>query len=171
VKRSVELLTASHACKDFTCGDAWLDSYLRRFAIKNMKLGYAKSYVLVARDGSKKVHGFYTLSMASVLFRNLPDALLASGTPRYPMPVGHMGCLAVDKAFQRQGLGEMLLIDALRRVLAAADIIGARAFDVKALDRRVADWYAGYGFIPYKDDLLRLFLPLDTARAIVAAAL
>ena len=49
------------------------------------------------------------------------------------------------------GLGSDLMVDAARRSLAAADLIGARAVVVHALDERAKTFYAQFGFQPYSD--------------------
>lgn len=114
-----------------------------------------------------------TVSMSSVQFANLPDSLLYATAPKYPMPTAHLGCLAVRKESQRKGLGSILLIDAMRRMIVASEVVAARAIDVKAVDDAARDWYLEYGFAPFKNTSgphAHLFLPIDTARQIVAEA-
>jgi hypothetical protein len=94
VKHAIELLTAAHNCSQFTCGNDWLDKYLRKHALRNQQKGYGKTYVAV-REGGARVDGYYTVSMSSVQFENLPDDLRFAGMPKYPMPAAHIGCLAV----------------------------------------------------------------------------
>jgi ribosomal protein S18 acetylase RimI-like enzyme len=168
VSWEIQPLTDRHDRKGFTCGYPWLDAYLRQHALRNQELGYGRSYVAVPL-GASRVEGFYTLSMGSVAFANLPDGL-AARVPKYPMPVAHMGCLAVRSDRQGRGLGGLLLIDALRRVVAAAEVIAARAVEVKAIDEKARDWYAGYGFLPFRDAPLHLYLPMQTVRSLVQAA-
>jgi ribosomal protein S18 acetylase RimI-like enzyme len=43
--------------------------------------------------------------------------------------VGHLGKLAVARNCQGKGLGELLLLDALARVVQAADLIGICAVE------------------------------------------
>lgn len=172
MKWQIELLTTDHDSSNFACGQDWLDRYLKFNAIRNQTNGYGKSYVAVGPD-SKCVAGFYTVSMSSVQFSNLPESLTYSACPKYPMPTAHLGCLAVKKDIQRKGLGSILLIDAMRRMIGASEIVAARAIEVKAADEAVRDWYAGYGFTAFKNvgaPQFHLFLPIDTAKKFVAMA-
>lgn len=139
-----------------------LDDFIRKYASQNQRLGYSRTYVAVRTDGSHRVDAYYSLSMASITFAHLPEAL-TKRAPRYPMPVAHLGRLAVDQVSQKQGLGRLLLMDAIGRVLMASQIVAARAIDVVAIDDEAKSWYEGYGFQPFLDSPMHLFLPIDTA--------
>jgi hypothetical protein len=67
-------------------------------------------------------------------------------------------------------LGGILLIDAFRRVLAAADLVAARALEVKAIDEAARRWYLHRGFLPFADHADHLYLPIDTITKAVALA-
>jgi len=166
VNHIIEQLNENHHCQAFTCGNDWLDNYLRRHALQNQRLGYARTYVAV-NAGEHTVDGYYSISMGSIQFANLPPAL-QHRVPKYPMPVCHLGCLAVASNRQRQGLGEILLIDAFRRILSAAAIIGARALEVRAIDDNAKRWYERYGFLPFGDQPHHLYLPLQTIQVLLA---
>lgn len=77
---------------------------------------------------------YYTLSASTVDASELPDALTKK-LPRYPqLPVTLLGRLAVDQSMKGRGMGEFLLMDALRRSLEAAASIAAMAVLVDAKD-------------------------------------
>ncbi len=79
--------------------------------------------------------------------------------PRYPnVPAVQMGRLAVDQAYQGQGLGGALLADALDHTARAE--IAAYALMVEAKDEAAAAVYRHHGFIALPDSPLSLFLPL-----------
>ena len=67
-------------------------------------------------------------------------------------------------------MGELLLMDACVKIVAAADIIGARAVEVKALDEHAKRWYERYWFLPFADNPMHLYLPLATVREMLKAA-
>ena len=73
-----------------------------------------------------------------------------------------MGRLAVDQSYRGLRLGERLLIDALRRSLAASQAIASVAVIVDAKDQTGVAFYLRYGFISFPDQPLRLFLPMKT---------
>ena len=83
-----------------------------------------------------------------------------------PIPVILLGQLAVDTNYQGRGLGSDLLIDAAKRVLTAADLVGARAIVVQALDEEVKEFYEQFGFLPFSDrEPLMLILRIAELRA------
>ena len=83
-----------------------------------------------------------------------------------PVPVILLGQLAVDAGYQGRGLGADLLSDAGRRSLAAAEVIGARAIVVQALDERASTFYQRWGFRPFSDrEPLMLILRLSELSA------
>jgi GNAT superfamily N-acetyltransferase len=80
------------------------------------------------------------------------------------MPVVLIGRLAVDLSSQGQGLGEFLLIDALRRAEYLASRIGIRAVEVEAINDVARRFYEKYGFLSLKDDPRQLLLPMQVIR-------
>jgi GNAT superfamily N-acetyltransferase len=111
------------------------------------------------------VLGFYTLCMAGVPSAQIAPAV-AEKLPRYDMPVALIGRLAVDERAQRRGLGECLLIDALRRVVDGATMFGCVGIIVDAKDAAAERFYLAYGFttVDEADWPHRMFLALVTAR-------
>lgn len=65
---------------------------------------------------------------------------------------------------QGQGLGEYLLIDALRRASYVSQQIGVRAVEVHAIDEAARQFYLKYGFVSLRDDRQHLFLPMQVVR-------
>ncbi|AIE85912.1 GCN5-related N-acetyltransferase [Fimbriimonas ginsengisoli Gsoil 348] len=112
-----------------------------------------------------RVIGYYTLSAGGVIFENLPDEVRRK-LPRYPMPVAHLGRMAVDKDFQGRGYGALLLLDALKRALAVSADMAIAGVEVRAKSPSVKAFYARYGFIELLDDHLHMYLPIDTIRAL-----
>lgn len=86
------------------------------------------------------------------------------------VPVYLIGRLAVDKGIQGQHEGEHLLLDALWRcyqISAAAASVGVI---VDAIDERAKAWYLKLGFIPFEDDVMRLFLPMRTIKELMESS-
>ena len=104
--------------------------------------------------------GFYTLSASIIPVDELPPDLMKR-LPRYgQLPVTLLGRLAVDRSVGGQGVGEFLLVDALRRSLEAAQQIAAMAVIVDAKDARAESFYRHFDFLPFQQTPLRLFLPM-----------
>src|SRR5690606_22641306 len=129
---SIESLSAAHQREAFSCGQSSLDEFLKRFANQNERLGISRTFVAV-RPGERVVAGYYSLSARAVEFESFPEDA-RKRLPRYPVPVAHLGRLAVDQTAQGQKLGEFLLIDALRRAVSAAAVLGIHAVEVVAID-------------------------------------
>jgi hypothetical protein len=74
----------------------------------------------------------------------------------------------VDKVYQGRGLGEVLLVEALRRSVLVAEHVGVHVVDVIALHERAKSFYIKYGFLEMLDNSLHLMLPMATVRQLVA---
>lgn len=105
---------------------------------------------------------YYTLSAASIPLVDLPPDE-TKRLPRYPtLSAVLIGRLAADQRYQRRGLGELMLMDAVRRSL--QDAAAAFALLVDAKNDRAAAFYQRYGFRPIAGKPRTLFLPLATAQ-------
>ena len=110
------------------------------------------------------IRGYYTLSAASIDFSSLPPET-AKRLPRYPqMPAALLGRLAVDVRSRGTRSGELLLADALQRVLLIEASMGIIAVVVDALDERAAGFYERYEFQRFPERPRRLFLPMRKVR-------
>jgi ribosomal protein S18 acetylase RimI-like enzyme len=161
----IEPLRRDHERAGFDCGEPELNEYLARYARQNEARGLGRTYVVV-RAGESRVLGFYTLAAGSVAFTDVPDHLRRR-FPRYPVPVAHLGRLATCLTCRGQGLGEILLVDALKRSLRIADEMGVVAMEVWAKTDRAEAFYRRYGFEALQDDPHHLYLSLETARQVI----
>ena len=119
-------------------------------------------WVLPSRANPLEIAGYYTLASYSVSPGELPPAV-AKRLPRYPqLPAAILGRLAIAENYQGQGLGEHLLLDAMKRSLDQSKVMGVFALFVDAKDDNAADFYRRYDFIPLPTHPLRLFLPMKT---------
>ena len=62
-----------------------------------------------------------------------------------------LGRLALDVSLHGQGLGGVVLAEAISRVVDVSAQLGARYLVVDALHVRAADFYRHYGFTPVPD--------------------
>ena len=116
------------------------------------------------------IAGFDSLSMFTLALEGLP-AGLARKLPRYEaIPVALIGRLARHQRASGTGLGDLLVADAVLRVLDAARSVAAWAIVVDAKDDHGRAFYASHGFISLPSNPLRLFLLTETAAAARAAA-
>jgi GNAT superfamily N-acetyltransferase len=158
----------------FRCGKHALDDYFARHALANDRAGIGRAYVLPAStedtaQGLPAALGFYTLSMATVVSADIAS-VVSKTLPKYPMPVALIGRLAVDQRARGRRLGEQLLMDALLRVVGAAEVIGCLGVIVDAKDEEAERFYVKYDFVTVVGSTWphRMFLPIEVARAAFA---
>ncbi len=152
---TIEPLATHHDRRSFSCGVSQLDEYLRRFARQHAETHVSRTYVAV--DGPA-IRGFYSLAMSGIRKENLPTKH-ANRFPNFPLPVARLARLAVDLRYQRQGLGDLLLADALQRCLRLSAEIGMIGVIVDAKDEQARGWYERYEFERLPDSPLTLWLP------------
>jgi ribosomal protein S18 acetylase RimI-like enzyme len=156
----IEPLGASHDRAAFSCGVAPLDKYLHTQASQDMKKNLAAVYVLTA--DSKTIAGYYTLSAYSVGLDKIPEEIARKLTRMPEVPATLVGRLARSNAFRGQGIGEILLIDALKRSLANSKHVASWTVMVDAKDANAVAFYKKYGFMDIPATANRLFLPMET---------
>jgi ribosomal protein S18 acetylase RimI-like enzyme len=155
-----EPLGPEHDRARFSCGEPALDDYLRRLAMQDVRRHVARALVAVDRTAGA-IAGYSTLSAASFSREHLPQAV-AKRLPHYPVPAAILGRLAVERRYQGRGLGELLLADAIKRVLRASEALAVHAIVVDAKNALARAFYERYGFVAFVDAPNRLYLPLDT---------
>lgn len=165
-KLRIEVLSKQHDRTQFDCGEPALNAYLKNLARQHQKRGFSVPYVALKLE-SEEVIGFYTLASTALL----PDQALHSVFPRLklppnlPWPAILLGRFAVQTSQQGQGLGKLLLVDALTRVVVLAKQIGTIGVLVDAKTSNAADFYQRNGFTPLHPATVwpqRHFLPTVT---------
>lgn len=159
----IQPLASRHDRAAFSCGVPSLAAYIRTQAGQDVRRDLAICYIL-SEPGRSLIIGYYTLSATSIDAISLP-AVLAKKYGRYHvLPATLIGRLAVDSRYRDQGLGETLLLDALRRTLRTG--IASMAIIVDALNESAASFYERYGFRRFEDDRMRLYLTMSKVREI-----
>jgi GNAT superfamily N-acetyltransferase len=159
----IERLADRHNRSDFDCGKPSLSEWIKRYAGQNETRDVARTYVAV-RPNDSRVFGYYCLSTCHINYGVLPKSRAKKLSPRLPVPMALIGKLAVDRGIQGQGLGTVLLLDALVRTLHLADQIGIHAVVVDAIDEQARGFYLKYGFETLLDDPLHLFIAMKVVR-------
>ena len=154
-------LSSSHRKKEFSCGKKLLDDFLHHQAKQDVKRHLSACFVLAGE--ANKVKGYYTLSSASIPRQDLPEGLIKKLPPAYlNLPATLLGRLAVDITYRGQGLGELLLLDALRRGYdVSREDIASLAVIVDPLDDDAKRFYLKYGFILLPDSG-KMFMSMNT---------
>jgi GNAT superfamily N-acetyltransferase len=158
----VSQLSGHHDRRSFDCGNAELNNYLRQIAGQHVRKSLARVYVGCEEDDPTRVVAYYSLNVCEIRSEELPESFRKKFPSR--IPAVRLGRLAVARANQRQGVGELMLVDAMRNVVQAHAIVGAVALLVDAKDENVKRFYLKYGFLELSDRPLNLFLPIASVK-------
>ncbi|MAT54663.1 MAG: GNAT family N-acetyltransferase [Saprospirales bacterium] len=153
-------LDSKHGRANFSCGNQYLDNYIQKQVKQDIKRKLAACFVLSNKEN--EIKGYYTLSNAGIPREQIPENIRKK-LPRayYSLPVTLLGRMAVDERYKGQGLGKLLLIDALKRAFEASGIIGSMAVVVDPIDAEAVSFYQRFGFILLPDSG-KMFLPMKT---------
>jgi GNAT superfamily N-acetyltransferase len=154
-------LSGSHDRQGFDCGRRELNDWLRQVARQHQDKGLSKTFVAVREDEPARICGYYALTLAELETRHLPAAWRKK-LPRR-VPGVRLGRLAVDQRFQGEGLGELLLVDALTRAQRIYVEAGGIGLFVDAIDEQAAGYYLRFGFLALPDNPLLFFFPASSA--------
>mgnify|MGYP003678155258 FL=1 len=159
---TVLLDKAKHDRNRFNCGIDALNHYLKVMASQQAKKDNSRTFILEDDNDNSHIIGFYTLTMTPIDLKTLPDKL----QKKYQSSTsgGLIARLAIDDRYKGQGFGEWLLIDALRKLLAASDSV---AFPVVIVDAKdgAKHFYERYGFQAFQDAENKLFITIADVRA------
>ena len=149
-------LDDSHDRKNFDCGDASLNDWLKQTARQHKEKGISSTFAAVDNEASVEILGFYAISVAELVNADLP----AQFRKRLPtrVPVFRLGRLATALSHQGKHIGEFMLFDAITRTTRIANEIGGIGLVVNAKPTAV-NFYQHYGFEQMADHPQNLFLP------------
>jgi GNAT superfamily N-acetyltransferase len=165
----IELLSKSHDRASFDCGVDELNQYLKNIARQHINKGISRTFVLIDDQNPAVILGFFTLAACEIKVEKLPQKY----AKKYPAiaPAAKLARLAISAKKQRQGLGKLLMVNAIERVITVSENLGIIGFFVDAKDMNAKQYYEQFGFILLPDDPLELFLPLATLRQAYCAIL
>ena len=140
-------LHSSHIKKEFSCGKSLLDNYIHFQASQDIKKMLAACFVLV--NNKNIVLGYYTLSNSGIPKDTIPLEFQKRIPNSYAnLPATLLGRLAIDKSISKKGMGELLLLDALKRCYyVSKSEMGSMAVVVDPIDDSAILFYKKYGFI------------------------
>ncbi len=161
-----------HDRSGFSCGVEQVDNYFKMTANKLHKAGNVR--LMVMTKGDNDVIGFYALNAHAVQFEELPKKYARTRPSHGSIPAAYISMIGRDKRYRGSSYGGDLLVDALRRIVSAADQIGISVVMLDVLDcgdtettaRRKA-LYESYGFQPTASVPMRMFLPIAVAVQLV----
>ena len=153
-------LDSKHKKSEFTCGNTYLDNYIQKQARQDIKRKLSACFVLSNEDN--EIRGFYTLSNAGIPRELIPENISKKMPRAYEsLPVTLLGRLAINEKNKGQGLGKLLLIDALKRSFEVSKVIDSMAVIVDPIDENAISFYNKFGFISLPDSE-KMFLSMKT---------
>lgn len=156
-----EPLNSKHKKSEFSCGKEMLDNYLHKQASQDVKRKLSVCFVIKEVE-TDLIKGYYTLSNNSIPLELVPNEIRKKLPRSYEaIPTTLLGRLAIDNKFQAQGIGKLILIDALKRSYELSKTIGSFAVVVDPIDKDAERFYDKYGFIKLPDSG-KMFLPMKT---------
>ncbi len=164
IQQEFVALNPSHFdVKTFDCGKPDMNTYLARFAAKNMGLKLSMTWVLPGDDmvvGKKTpIAAYYTLASCTVTRGEIPtDERL----PGYPVPVVLLARLAVDHRSQGRRIGEKTLVSALRHSVTLTERgLPVMGLILDVLDEDALAFYQRFDlFQPFNGNPMRLLVPM-----------
>ena len=160
----IERLSPEHDRRTFDCGDARLNHYLVQRASQDVRRRLANCFIAHEQHATTSVAGYYSLAAAGISITDFPEELRRR-LPQYPkVPAALIGRLTVDLRFRGQGLGQVLLFDAVERV--SSGDLAAVAVVVEAKDVAAADFYRHHEFQPLNNKPMTFFLTVASFRGL-----
>jgi GNAT superfamily N-acetyltransferase len=137
----VEPLSAVHVRAGFDCGSQAQSVWLIEHASQAQRAGLSRVYVVRDADHpQQQVVGCYALAAGSAAPADVSPRL-RRGAGRYHQTVVILTRLGVDRSVQGAGLGRALVVDVLRRIATAAEVIGVRAVLIHCETEAARDFY------------------------------
>lgn len=162
----LEPLEKSHPRRKFRCGEQAVDDWLRSKALQNQRKHLSATKALL--DSDDGIAGFYTLATGQVDFNDLP-AEITRKLPRRALPVAVLAWLGVSEDHQGEGIGRLLLAQALRDCFDAGRTFGFTAVILDCINDAAKAFYQKWDFAELPGHPYRLFLSWHTLAAMMDA--
>ena len=169
---SIRALREADDTASFSSSNAHLDRFFRRYAAKNQFVEHIGT-TYVAFEGETIV-GYATVAPASILGEDFP-ATRARRLPKYPLPALRLGRLAIERSFQKKGIGSLLLRYVFALAIEMSRTLGCAGVLVDAKPEAVA-YYGKFGFetmdavegqVPDRPEPTAMFLHIETIKTAI----
>ncbi len=130
-------------------------------ASQHSKRDNIRTFVLEDDKNPRVIIGYYTLTLATIDLTALPADLQKKHQNVHSASL--IARLAVDKRYKGKGFGEWLFVDILKKLLHASDSV---TFPLIVVDTKdgASGFYKKFGFVPFLDEMNRLFITVDSVR-------
>jgi ribosomal protein S18 acetylase RimI-like enzyme len=153
----------------FRCGVDRVDNFLANSAARQQDADHTRIYV-ACLDTAHTIAGYYALNAHSIDASTLPEVMVKR-LPSYPtISAIYLSVIGFHLDYQGRGGGTFLMMDAFKRCVEAADIVGAHFLVLDALNARAAKLYRELGLIDLPNHEPRMIMTMKVIRKAVAAA-
>ena len=164
------LEVSASAITNFKNESGELVKFLNQQSFAESLANLSKTFLLTSND-QKIIYGYFSIS-TSVIERKSFRA--PHGTSYSIVPAALIGRLCRDLNFKGQGIGEILLFEALKQIVSISNLIGLKVVLTDAKDTWAQNFYETYGFKIVKGQVkgsypVKLYLLVDSAKIAVAA--
>lgn len=159
-----ERLQRDHPRRQFRSGQPEVDDWLHTKAWQHQKKHLSVTKAML--DKGNRIAGYYTLATGQVDFGDLPGEL-AKRLPRRWLPVAVLAWLGVSAKLQGQGLGRLLLAQALRDCYEAGDTFAFVAVILDCLTNTAKTFYQRWDFEKLPGHPYRLFVSYQRLEAMM----
>lgn len=163
----IEPLRREHPLKKFRCGQQQVEDWLAKQALQSQEKNLSVTRALIGEQDV--IAGYYTIAMGQVDFSDLP-ADIAKQLPRRALPVAVLAWLGVSETHQKQGLGRLLLAQALADCYRAGQTFAFVAVILDCVDDAAKAFYQRFDFAELPGHPYRLFLPAKQLEAMMTGA-
>ena len=132
----------------FDCGQEPLNKFIKGKAKRSQARAEFRT-VVAQFDGQRECLGYYALQVGSDPVPETRKHKKSYVGGYSSFPAVNRSYLAVDRKYQGQGLGTLLLQDVFVRVAAMAEHVGFYALTVQAIDKQTGTFYSNLGFEEY----------------------
>ncbi len=120
-----------------------IEKYFKEILNREVERKTTQGYVLKIDE---EIAGYYTLSSSLLVASDLPENELKQLGRRPEIPVILLGMMGVSAPFTGKGLGELLLVDALRTCQGISSKLGVFAVVLDPLTESSKKFFSKYGF-------------------------
>jgi len=145
----------------FCCGEPELDNFFRDYAGDHHEKYLAR--VTVALYEGELV-GYYWLAAQSHASGKLSKEAIGKLQRIEFAPCIYLGMIGIIERLQGNKIGRALMLHAFSKTLEVAKHIGVYALTLEAINEQKAATYKKWGFAPFIEGELLMFIPVATIR-------
>lgn len=153
----LEVIDEKHDLGNFSCGIGTIDAHLKTRALSDCKKFLSKTYVI---SDNKKVIAFCTLVLHSLRNEEKELFIDKDQIEKQRVPALLIGELAVDEQYHGNKIGASLIQKVIQYALKISEYVYFPVIIVDAHSEKLVSYYEEKGFRRFKDNGLRLFMPM-----------